>query len=169
MIRLLLSLVVILAATPIVASDGPAEGIPELKALSNYVGTWNAEVTSPNSPLTKATHTAEWILGGRFLEQKVSLTSADGRTTAQSRNLMTFDPALGRYRIWSFVSDGNVRVSTGSWDDATRTMTTISRDSGLVSTTTARFAEDGHEQWEWQIRTEAGATVFQISGDSRRQ
>jgi hypothetical protein len=169
MTRSLLTLGLVFFASSLAFAEGPAEGIPELKVLSNYVGTWDCEVTSPNSPLTKVTHTAEWVLGGRFVEQHVSLTSADGRAKIESRNLMTYDSQLGKYRIWSFVSDGNVRETTGTWDAATRTMSTENRDNGIVSTTTARFVEDGHEQWEWAIKTEGGEPVFQMSGDSRRQ
>jgi hypothetical protein len=168
MTRSLLTLILVFCATSIVRGEGPAEGIPQLKVLSNYVGTWEAEVTSDQSPLTRGTHTAKWILDGRFLQQDVTVTSDDGQLTITSRNLYTYDTNVGKYRTWSFISDGNAYSSTGTWDDSTRTLTFTNTVNGLDSKTTAHFAEDGVEQWRWQITGPNGDTVFDMKGVSRR-
>lgn len=169
MARWLMAILIGLGATNVVAADGPAEEIPQLKVLSQYVGTWEATVSSPNSPLTQATHTAEWILDGHFLQQDVTLKTDDGQTAIRSRNLYTYDKTLGKYRTWSFLSDGNVRSATGTWDESTRTLTFVNRENGMVSRTTAHFVEEGVEHWNWTIKRSSGETLFEMSGESRRQ
>lgn len=169
MTRCLLSLTLVLSVSTSTLAEGPSEDVPELKVLSNYVGTWEATVESEQSPLTKAKHTAKWILDGRYLQQDVTLMTEDGTVAVQSHNLYTYDTNLGKYRTWTFVSDGKAYEATGTWDESARTLTFTNSNNGLSSTTTAHFVEDGVEHWQWTITTAGGDTFFAMSGKSKRQ
>ncbi len=49
----LLLAVTVCHSTVVCAEDGPASDVPELQALSNYIGTWDVAVTSKDSPLQR--------------------------------------------------------------------------------------------------------------------
>ena len=93
-------------ASVVFADDGPAKDVPELQALSSYIGTWDDAITSKDSPFTKGESTAQWILDGRFLQQSGSVTSADGAIVLKFTTLMTYDQEEKTYRTWSFLSNG---------------------------------------------------------------
>jgi hypothetical protein len=68
--------------------SGPAKDVPELQVLQHYAGTWDVELTDNASVKREAT--AEWILGGRFLEQAGVMHSQDGKDVWHTA-LFTFD------------------------------------------------------------------------------
>jgi hypothetical protein len=157
------------AALPAEESDGPAKDVPELKVLSNYVGTWDVEMN--NGQPVKGQATAQWILGGRFVEQTGSLHSADGKLILQIRTLMTWDPKQKAYRSWTFASNGFVGEGRGTWNPETRTMTSISRieEADQASTTTADFSQAGIEKWSIVIKDESGDDVSEVKGTNTRR
>ena len=154
--------------TAVVFADGPAKDVPELQALSNYIGTWDTKITSKGSPFTKGQHTAEWILDGRFLQQNVFLTLTDGATVLKSTTLMTYDQNEKAYRVWTFVSNGITREALGKWDAKTRTMTTAVRRGDITSITIANFADEGVEKWIWITKNQNNEVLSRITGTSIR-
>lgn len=151
------------------ADDGPSQGVPELQALSNYVGTWDVDFTSANSPFTKGECTAKWILDGRFVQQTAHLVSADGNTSLKITTLMTYDQKERAYRMWSFISNGTTSESSGQWDPKNRTMTSINRDGDTTTTSTAKFPKDGIEEWTIVTTVESNQVVGEISGKNTRR
>jgi len=145
------------------ADDGPAKDVPELSALAHYVGTWHVAITSKDSPFAKGESSAEWILDGRFVQQIGTLMSADGNAVAKITTLMTFDKKEGRYRMWSFISDGATFESAGKWDEKKRTMTSTRRDGGMTTTTTATFL-DGREEWTIVTTNQSNDVVGNLKG-----
>ena len=151
------------------ADLGPAEGLPELQALSHYLGTWDVVVTTGDSPFKRGTSTARWILGGKFLQQTGSIASADGKQTLETTTLMTYDQEEKRYRMWTFLSDGVPSEWSGNWDEQTRTMTTVRRGGGTVTTTTANFPGGGVEEWTMVVKNGDGGVVAELSGRNTRR
>ena len=151
------------------ADEGPAKDIPELQALSNYVGIWDVTITSKNSPFAKGEATTKWILDGRFVQQSGVLTSSDGATVIKVTTLMTYDQEQKAYRVWSFLSNGATTESSGKWDAKNRTMTSVGRGNGTTTTTTAKFAENGSEEWSIDTKNQNNEEVARISGTNIRR
>jgi hypothetical protein len=151
------------------AQEGPAPHVPELKVLSNYIGTWNVSITSPDAPFAMGQSTAEWILDGTFVQQTGSLTSKDGSNVLKVRTLMTYDNQKKQYRMWQFRSDGTFGEATGKWDATTRTMTSIGHHDPNTTTTTANVTEDGTEKWSIVTTNRNNEVVFEISGTNTRR
>lgn len=157
--------------TTISDDDGPADTVPELKALGSYAGSWDVEITSKGQPFTKGKVIATWILDGRFLQQTGDLQAKDGSTVVKYSSLMTYDPAKKVYRTWIFLSDGQTGDSEGTWSAKDRVMTSIGRkdETGGFSTTTADFSETGVEKWRIVFKDGRGQVVSEMSGRNTRQ
>jgi hypothetical protein len=165
MFRLHFLLLFACATCPVAfAQEGPAKEVPELEALSHYVGEWDVVVTSPNMPNLQGEATAEWILDGRFVEQTGVLKSADGSTVLKLKTLMTYDQKTKTYRMWSFISNGTVTEAEGTWDAEKKTMTSVQRSDGAKTTTTADFSKEGTEQWRIVTTNAQNTAVSELSG-----
>ena len=156
-------------AIRITADEGPSKAVPELKPLDNYVGSWDAVITSNGAQILKGQATAEWILDGRFLQQTASFTTPDGSTSLTVIRLMTYDEKNRTYRIWGFLSNGMTREEEGTWDAKTRTMTLAHRSDGNTITTTAHFVEDGIIKLETVTTDRTGKEIAKTSGTSTRR
>lgn len=152
-----------------IADEGPAKDVPELQALSNYVGICDVTITSKDSPFMKGEATTKWILDGRFAQQTGLLTSADGATVIKVSTLMTYDQERKAYRAWSFFSNGTTTESSGKWDAKNRIMTSIGSGNGTTTTTTAKFAENGNEEWSIVTKNQNNEEVARISGTNIRR
>jgi hypothetical protein len=139
----------------------------EWKALNRYVGTWDnqATVTVPELKQLRQTPTAAWILGERFLQLKEK--SEDG---AEWVHLFAYDQNRRAMRWWSFSSLGHSGVATGTWDEATRTFSFKTEDTGPMSgTLTDRFTDDDHHEWRCTWKDADGKVVYDVSGKVTRQ
>lgn len=154
------------------APQGPAADVPELRVLNHWVGQWDCDMTvKPNAGLpqglqAKGTASAEWVLGGRFVQQTATSEGVNGKPGIKVMTLMTYDPQKQAYRGWIFFSTGAVRQIEGQWDEATRTMTAKSRDadSGGTMLITATFADSGAETWSIVEKDGSGKVVGETSG-----
>jgi hypothetical protein len=151
------------------AADEPATEIPELQVLSNYVGTWDIAITSKDSPFTKGESSTTWILDGRFVQQTGMLQSADGSNAIKITTLMTYDAERRVYRMWSFLSNGSTFEGFGNWDEKTRTMTSTSRQDGRTMTTTAKFGDNGIEEWLIVTKNQSNEVAGRFSGTNTRR
>lgn len=165
---LLMALVAASQTVNLRAADGPAKNIPELQVLSNYVGTWDVEITSGNSPFKKGESATTWVLDGRFVQQTGVLLSSDG-SSIKVTTLMTFDTERKIYRMWSFLSNGSTSEGSGEWDEKTRTMTTTSQKDGTTTTTTAKFSDIGIEEWLFITKNQDDEVVGRFGGTNTRR
>ena len=60
---------------------------------------------------------------------------------------MTYDSEQKIYRMWSFLSNCSTSEASGKQDETIRTMTSTSRQAGTTTTTTAKFSDNGIEEW----------------------
>lgn len=155
--------------TAVSAEDAPAKDIPELQALSNYVGTWDVAITTKDSGFTKGESSTAWVLDGRFVQQTGVLKSADGANVIKVTTLMTYDTEQKAYRMWSFLSNGTTIEASGNWDEKTRTMTSTSKQNGTTTTTTAKFGENGVEEWMFVTTNQNNEVVGRLGGTNTRR
>lgn len=97
----------------------------EHRMLDAFVGTWDADITmwmDPNAPPEKTTGrmTNEWILDGRFLEQRFEGTF--GGQEFHGRGVMGYDVAAGEFiGTWMDSMSTTVTTSSGRTTDGGRT------------------------------------------------
>lgn len=169
--RLVFLLIAVIACqnADVWAADGPAKDVPELQVLSNYLGTWDIAITSKESPFANGESSATWVLDGRFVQQTGEMKSADGSNVIKVTTLMTYDPERKMYRMWTFLSNGSTSEAYGKWDEKTRTMTSTSRQDGTTTTTTAKFSDNGIEEWLFITTNQNNEVVGRFGGTNTRR
>lgn len=151
--------------------SGPSPAIPELQALSHYVGRWDVTLFGADGgPSMKGESSAKWVLDGRFVEQNGVLKSNDGNRIA-IRTLYTYDAEKRVYRSWSFVSSGSVTESEATWDAKAKTMTSLTRPdpNGNKTKIIADFSAAGVETWRFLSLDRNGQQVSEFSGKNIRK
>ena len=112
---------------------------------------------------------AEWVLGARFVRGTGFVKTADGSNDFEIIQLRGWDEQAGHYRAWSFMSNGMSAESEATWDEATKTMSEVTRYGEITQTTERNFAEDAVETWH-QVNTDAsGAVVSEMRGVNTRR
>jgi len=102
----------------------PAEGH---KVLEQLVGSWDYSLkywSSPDAPPEESTGTndVKWILGGRFLEMKVSGTAMG--EPFEGMGILGYDNAKKEYvNTWLDNMGTGIMSSAGTYDPETKTMT----------------------------------------------
>ena len=157
---------VALAVRGAAAQDGPAAGIPELAALSHYVGQWDVEMQINNTTV-KGEASGTWILDGHYLEQTATLTATESMPGLKMKTLMTYDPGKKSYLSWTYNSNGNHTEAVATWNASTQVMTSVTRTAeGDRITVTADFSEKNVEKWS--IVT-SGDSALKITGKNTRR
>ena len=152
------------------AANSPAASVPELKALSHYIGKWDVVISTEDAPIkAKGERTAEWILDGRFVQQTGFLAKPDGKPYMKITTLMTYDQKEKAYRMWTFNSTGESSESSGMWDATLRTMTWSRSRDGKSTTMTANFGENGSEQWTIVTINESTGDRSEFGGTNTRR
>jgi hypothetical protein len=142
---------------------------PEQKVLDKWLGTWRTTYTIPQTAWNPEERTlsadlvTSRVVGGRFTQEKSE--HSDGSSGSL---IATYDGRQRTYRSWWFSSQGYTSESTGTWDAKTSTMTWTSKQDGNESTTTFRFVDEDHAEWDLVIKAPGGQTVFLINGKSLR-
>lgn len=154
-------------------AEEPAKDCPELAALSHYVGNWQDEMTikfNDKETTYKGSCKAKWTLNGRYLEQSSQMASEAGSPPTQVKAMMTYDANKKTYRTWMYFSTGNSIEYKGTWDEAAKTMTSVSVDAetGKTSTIVANFATEGVENWTIVDKDKDGKIVVEIKGKNTR-
>jgi hypothetical protein len=85
---------------------------------------------------------------------------------------MTYDPTVGKYRSWYFDSATGIPrdLVTGTWDEATATMTWEGVDpNGYRTKGTHRIVNEDHQEWTVTATNREGKIVMDLSGKSTRR
>jgi hypothetical protein len=123
--------------------------------------------SSTNAKERRETSTSryEWSLNGWFLVERGKTTDGD-----EDLQILTFDLKKKAYRRWYFDSDGNIRESTGKWDDKSSTFTwTSSLDEGSTAVIVWKFTDKDTLDSTWTRKDKEGKVVGRIEGKSVRQ
>ena len=144
---------------------------PELKVLDRLVGTWNSETINkvaewtPKELRTTGTLTREWVLGGRFLQEKGS--GSDGLAVIA---MFTYDVQKKAYRVWHFNADGSAFDGTYQWDEASQTFSSRSEaGDGKTSTVTLHIIENDAHEWKVTIQDKDGKVYLDLGGKCTRK
>ena len=174
--RPLIALSIIALPLCLLLTRASAQEVPpkhdNLKLLERFVGAWDEEMTikqSPWNPEAKSgagSITAKWTLDGRFLEIRSS-SKLDG---TQGLSIMGHDMNTDSLRGWFFHSYGFNHVSTGTWDEKTKTLSwTGDMGNGMKITSSDKFTDDDHFEWQFQIKDGNGQVMYDMTGKAKRQ
>ncbi len=152
-------------AFPPPGNDDPpivGELTPLLKQLT---GTWdtNTELKVAGRPINlKGQSVVTTAYGGTFLHM-LGTNAADDRGVIE---LITFDPALKRYRLWLYDSAGVEVEWLGDYDAKTRTLAWKSdMGDGVKLAMNWKFTTDVGYLWDLTATSSEGKTVFEMKGD----
>ncbi|HEV3143576.1 MAG TPA: family 16 glycoside hydrolase, partial [Gemmataceae bacterium] len=158
------------AAGPITLPNLPVDPKrpAQMAVLDKLIGEWQSEVTvkegtPSDKPKTETMRTkAQEILGGRFIEE---LETFEPENTSHY-SLFWFDAATKLYRYWFFHGAGYFFDGSGTWDEATKTMTWSSAGGKLEG----RWVFKGDDQHEFHhlVKGKDGETLYETTGVSRR-
>jgi hypothetical protein len=176
---LALASLAVLAPAPARAQEpgsGPSAEVPELAALSGFVGRWDTRSEArriegvAEAGSFRGTAEASWIHGGRFVRQTWAITEGGAAAGFNGSSIMTYDPARKAYRVWSFMSNGTVGEGEGTYDAKAKAFRWKTRDSaGMQTTTQTSFATDGEENWSIVITDGDGRVVADMKGTNTRR
>jgi hypothetical protein len=139
----------------------------EMNVLDRLVGEWRNEITvsvaGPDTKVETVRVKAEPILGGRFIEK----VETNDLTGASDYTLNWFDTDAKKYRTWFFNHAGSVTEFTGTWNEATKTLTWNSADGRLEGRWT--FKGDDLREFRYLTKAADGKVVNEAVGKSVRQ
>ena len=102
---------------------------PEHAKLQPLAGTWTYACKfwmDPTQPPLESTGTVErkWVLGGRFLEEKIVGTGFDGKPGFEARGLVGYDNARKQYTAsWNCCMNTGTCTALGACDESGRKFT----------------------------------------------
>lgn len=163
----------ILCVVVIHSAANAQEGKPRpdgLKALSNFVGSWNTTSTNKVVPDIKTTgkESTAWILKERFILGRES-SQPDG---VKSLWLMTYDSKSSNYRLWYFNNRGGLGGEWGStWNEDSKTLTGKATDTPprWTSGATNRFSDKNINQAAFWMKDDSGKLLFDVEAKKTRQ
>jgi len=147
---------------------------PELQVLEKWVGTWDEVMTNkptewlPTAGTSTTVNTRAWAIGGKFVRGEGQWEPAKTKYL----HLMTYDPAVGKYRSWYFDSANSIprEIVTGTWDETTATMTWEGVDeNGIRTKGTHRIVDEDHQEWSVTATSRAGVVLMDLSGKCTRR
>ena len=135
------------------------------KVLKLFVGKCDTTIDSDAS--LKGTATGVFVLGDRFVRDDFVLKDGGGNVVLQVSSMITYDTDAKLYRMWMFSSTGEATPSEGTWDEATRTLTTNSRDAkGQTTKWTSAFSAESVETWGFVTKDKDGNVIQEVKGKS---
>jgi hypothetical protein len=94
----------------------------EMKIFADEIGKWTIEgsaVSGDKTTKVSGTTTAQWILGGRFVQTTATIQGRKGDNIC----VAGFDAATKTYRCWYFDPEGSFsEPAVGTWDEKEHTM-----------------------------------------------
>lgn len=135
------------------SSAQDADGVSaEYLPLSHLVGNWHRETTAEVAEWTPKRATVaggvnniQWILGGRFLEDRGQ--NPDG---SEHLGIWTYDAQKKMYRWWAFLAVGKVLAFEGKWDPTTKVLTGTA-DMGDGITAKVEYHIEGGDSYHWHM------------------
>ena len=153
-----------------VVNAGANPEVPQLKVLDSFVGKWKGEFHGKGSEQqTKIEGVSEWVLNGRFLLTKNTVTGQNGN---ESWTMWTYDPKASQYRRWLFTSSGLVMTQRGQWNESTKEFTFMvetepSADNTVTATT--KIVDENTREWTYLFKDQSGKVTGEVIGTNVRQ
>jgi hypothetical protein len=160
----------VLLSGPGAAAQEPS---PDLKAalapLGRLAGTWKKRFTiyksrwSPNEQVKTGTHSCQWILSDRHLQE----TGRDSDGTAYM-SVYSYDAEAKAYRVSVFRSNGSTWQMSGKWDAKSSTFT-FSQElaAGIRLTVLYRLVTPDEFKFSY-IAKSADKVYYRVEGTGKR-
>ncbi len=148
------------------AAPGPVP--PEMAVLHKLVGDWRTEgITKLPLPApAKSRNTATKILGGRF----VAVQEIEEPFGNEIYGLMTYYAPAKVYRIWNFMSSGQVNDNQANWDAVAERLAWTGRTpDGSAFTGAIQWRGPDKYESAVTIKTPTGQLVVDVQSTSTRQ
>jgi hypothetical protein len=152
------------------AQDGKPTPDIALKELNRFVGHWEKSFTiyksewNPTEQARTGTHTCEWILNDRFVQEKGE--DSDGGTYL---TIYSYDAVSESYRASIFQSTGMTAQMNGKWDAATKTFTwTHEIGDGVIMTSKYQFVEPKEFKFSFIATDRERKVLFRLEGKGQR-
>jgi hypothetical protein len=150
---------------------------PELARLDMFLGEWETigtiELAMLDEPIaTRGRNRAHWALDGYVLADQADLEMGPfGRI--RGTTLWTYDPAIGKYRMWWFDTLGETSSVVATFDDRSQTwrMKAAGQKYGRRTSGrgTIRRIDNNTLEWTWDEASGSGLIRFaKMRGISRR-
>lgn len=144
----------------------------EMEVLDRLVDTWETDMASKVRPddKWKTQITCRKVLGGRYIEQRERVLPSG----EENYTLMTYDPQLKKYRQWYFSSRWPQAEGTGTWEEASQTMT-WDCEGGAGTTTPIKtsmvwkFASSDKTDFHAVVKDKQGKVLEDIEGTYKRR
>ncbi len=144
-----------------------AESPEEL--MSNWVGTWNIELSLKKSALVpeavtlKGKETNKWILNKNFLQSAQNFD--DG--AYKKMGLMRYEPNEGVFLFWDFDSKGGfpMGVTYGKWDQSKKEIALTGEYLGAKGEGVVRLIDHDTVEVVFKVEAENGTVLldFEVS------
>lgn len=141
-----------------------------IEPLVRFSGSWKKQWKLLPSEWTQkeqsanGTHTSRWCLNGRFLKEEG--LDADGGSYI---SLLSYDQNTGQYLLNSFMSKGFTTRMTGTWEEATHTLTLRNTEQpGLTSEWMYRLTGPDSYEFEFVTRGADKKLYMHLKGTATR-
>jgi hypothetical protein len=143
------------------ADPGPNPGVPELKILQKFFGTWEGSVGNSEETIHAR---REWILDGRFLRHEFTLSNGAVSGTI----FRSYDTRQKHYVMVFLDSTGNTSHLTGQWSPEQNTLTFEATSSSMfIQKYESYFPDEKTEKWTATFQTDGNSG--EITGTARRK
>ncbi|HLW65945.1 MAG TPA: family 16 glycoside hydrolase, partial [Gemmataceae bacterium] len=140
----------------------------EMKVLDRLVGDWRNEITIKDAAMPDKLRTethrtkAAPILGGRFIESIIT----DEADNHSDFSLAWYDESAKQYRQWLFDTAGAFFERSGTWDEATKTLSW--KSAGNMHEGQWVFKSDDLREFQHLFKNKDGTPLYEHTGVSRR-
>ena len=115
-------------------------------------------------------------LGGQYVEYRAKTDAVPGHPLDEDLQISTWDVANKVYRHWLFDSEGNRFERTGTWNEASHTLTWRANERGCTVVIHDRFVSSDRIEWDLarrdpngKIRTHIDAWMTRLPHSSPRR
>jgi len=145
---------------------GAEDARPPSEVLEGLAGTWQFTSDKGTSRTVKRT----LVLGGGFVQAEV--TSSDGEPL--NIKMYGYDATENVYRAWWFLPGRGRRQAgtmefTGTWDEASKTITLKAEKQGFTLVNTMTFVDDKSHTMSITVTNAAGKVVNRTEGKLAKQ
>ncbi len=143
---------------------------PEQMILDKWLGAWRTSHKQATSDLVseEKAGTAK-VITSRIVSEQLVQEKVEDSDKTRGGFIFTYDNQKKCYRRWEYSFAGKTTESTGKWDTDKKTMTwTSAGEPSSITTTTHRFVDDDHAEWDVVTKDRTGKLLFHMEGKSVR-
>lgn len=136
--------------------------------LRKFEGNWLTHVTIRSTKLASreiqlsGMGMGQVTLGGQYVEYRAKTDPMPEQSPEEDLQINTWDPITKIYHHWLFDSEGNRFIRTGTWDEASKTLTWTANELGGTVLIHDRFIHRDRIEWDLVRLDSTGQVTMQI-------